>query len=372
VILFFGVAQGVLLFLALLFNKRGRRLTNVLLSALLISTAASIVPWWLTASGAIGRAPYSMYLAYLSTSAVGPLCYFYTRCSLYHDYKPRIHHIAAFALAPGLIAIATLIHRGIDAGAIAARAELLMTGQPVPFRLSDLGTPLVYAVYKTVFLCLAWRHVVRAQKSMGEHFGDAGRRHAFWLKALTGGLLVIVAGCWFAMMLFVVATGRYTVSIEYSIALLRCLTVQMIAVAAFMVPEALSTTLSEPRRRRPIDDVTATRHLRNLRACMETDKLYRDKELRLVDLAERLSLPAYVLSQLMNEHLKVNFLDFINRYRVEEASRLLEDAENDRFTLLALAQDAGFKSRASFNRIFKKHTGMPPSEYRRARGRAIE
>jgi AraC-like DNA-binding protein len=67
---------------------------------------------------------------------------------------------------------------------------------------------------------------------------------------------------------------------------------------------------------------------------------------------------------LINEHLIVNFLDFVNRYRVGEAQRLLQDEENDQYTLLAVAKEAGFNSKAPFNRAFKKYTGMSPSRYR--------
>ncbi|MFK7783035.1 helix-turn-helix domain-containing protein, partial [Psychroserpens sp.] len=57
-----------------------------------------------------------------------------------------------------------------------------------------------------------------------------------------------------------------------------------------------------------------------------------------------------------------NFSDFVNSYRIEELKQLINDPKNDNLTLLALAFDVGFNSKASFNRAVKKLTGKPPSD----------
>ena len=93
-------------------------------------------------------------------------------------------------------------------------------------------------------------------------------------------------------------------------------------------------------------------------------KLYKNQSLRLADLAEELSTPPHSLSQLVNEKLGVSFVDLVNQYRVEEAKALLEDPSSDKYTLVAIAQHAGFNSKASFNRAFNKHAQMSPSAYR--------
>ena len=67
----------------------------------------------------------------------------------------------------------------------------------------------------------------------------------------------------------------------------------------------------------------------------------------------------------INTELSMNFFAFINEYRVKEARKLIENPERKDHTLLAIAFEAGFQSKASFNAAFKKHTGMAPGEYRR-------
>ena len=72
------------------------------------------------------------------------------------------------------------------------------------------------------------------------------------------------------------------------------------------------------------------------------------------------------MAQVVNEQLSQNFLDFVNRYRVDEAKRRLLDPSLKHLSILAIAEDVGFNSKSSFNAVFKKNTNLTPSEYRRA------
>jgi AraC-like DNA-binding protein len=63
--------------------------------------------------------------------------------------------------------------------------------------------------------------------------------------------------------------------------------------------------------------------------------------------------------------LQQNFFDFINRYRIEEAQRLLTDPPDKKITVLEVLYECGFNSKSSFNTLFKKHTGLTPSEFKK-------
>jgi AraC-like DNA-binding protein len=100
-----------------------------------------------------------------------------------------------------------------------------------------------------------------------------------------------------------------------------------------------------------------------LNKLMVTRKLYTEPELTLSDLATHLDIPPNYLSQIINEREEKNFYDYINTLRIEEFKRLVSLPENKKFTILSLAFECGFNSKSSFNRYFKKVTGLPPSEY---------
>lgn len=101
-----------------------------------------------------------------------------------------------------------------------------------------------------------------------------------------------------------------------------------------------------------------------LLAVMENDRLYLDEELSLRTLSEKTGLPSGHVSQVLNERLKRNFYDFVNGFRVEEAKRILRDPRRGDQKILGIAFDTGFASKVAFNRVFKKYTGMTPSEYK--------
>ena len=71
------------------------------------------------------------------------------------------------------------------------------------------------------------------------------------------------------------------------------------------------------------------------------------------------------ISTYLNKELGVNFFNYINGFRVEKAKELLSNSRKKKETLLAIAFDSGFNSKSSFNLIFKRSTGMTPSEYRK-------
>ncbi len=96
---------------------------------------------------------------------------------------------------------------------------------------------------------------------------------------------------------------------------------------------------------------------------IEKGRLYLNPDFKYTSLAGRVGISARYMSEVLNRQLGKSFTDLINDYRVKEVQQRLMDKSNQQFTLLAIALDSGFNSKASFNRIFKKHTGMTPSEY---------
>jgi len=100
-----------------------------------------------------------------------------------------------------------------------------------------------------------------------------------------------------------------------------------------------------------------------LKQAMVKDKLYLNPNLSLSQLAYHINIPPYYLSMIF-KFLNTNFYDYINSYRVKEVIEKLSDEKNDKYNIVALAFESGFNSKASFQRIFKNHTGMTPTEYK--------
>jgi AraC-like DNA-binding protein len=97
---------------------------------------------------------------------------------------------------------------------------------------------------------------------------------------------------------------------------------------------------------------------------MVNEKPYFDPELSLTSLAGLVKINRNQLSELINSGTGGNFYDFVNKYRVDEVKLLMDSPKYKDYTLLAIAFEAGFPSKSTFNSIFKKFTGLTPSEYK--------
>ncbi len=107
-------------------------------------------------------------------------------------------------------------------------------------------------------------------------------------------------------------------------------------------------------------------HYIRIKRIIEETHLYRDPALNMSILSEKTGLSNGYLSQIINQKQKQNFFDFINGYRVEEVKQHMTNPAYEHYTLLGLAQEAGFKSKSTFNSVFKKMTGKTPSEYKKS------
>jgi len=95
----------------------------------------------------------------------------------------------------------------------------------------------------------------------------------------------------------------------------------------------------------------------------ETEEIYKRPNLTLTDLANLLHTNRNIISKAINEEFKMNFNDFVNAKRSLAVIEKLKNGEHIDSTLMGLALDCGFNSKTTFNRAFKKHTGITPRQF---------
>ena len=115
----------------------------------------------------------------------------------------------------------------------------------------------------------------------------------------------------------------------------------------------------------PLSSGKTKEYLIKIIDALERNKVYRDSSLTLASFSKQLGIPSKYISQTINDSKHLSFPDFINQYRIEDVKKALVDPTNRAYTILGIAADSGFKSGSRFNTLFKKHTGLTPSTYRK-------
>jgi AraC-like DNA-binding protein len=115
-----------------------------------------------------------------------------------------------------------------------------------------------------------------------------------------------------------------------------------------------------------LDEEQKSAYLDALRSHFEGEKPYLKQDLTLREVSQQTGIPYRYVSQVVNEKLKLHFMDFVNGYRIEAAKRMLVDPEWTHLSISGIAAEAGFKSRSAFYAAFRKATGSTPGDFKKA------
>jgi AraC-like DNA-binding protein len=113
-----------------------------------------------------------------------------------------------------------------------------------------------------------------------------------------------------------------------------------------------------------LSDEKADEIFTRLKLHMDNEQPFLKEDLSLAMLAGELGITANQLSQVINQKSGSNFFNFINGYRVAAVIENFKDPALAAYSILGIAYDSGFRSKSSFNKIFKETTGQTPLQYR--------
>ncbi|MCF6133381.1 helix-turn-helix domain-containing protein [Flavobacterium wongokense] len=212
-----------------------------------------------------------------------------------------------------------------------------------------------------------------------------------WIIMLCIGLCGIAFS--FLIYKLFVAFGILTLEWDYMIAFSMVVFILIITVVAFLKPYVFddlmpkirekkyesdfSTQSNAPRdekatigsftkyKNSPIDWKTSKELAEKLDRLMTENTLWRKNDLRLNDLAIKMELQKEYISQIINEQFKMNFFEFVNRYRIEEGKALIKNSDKE-VTLIEIAYIVGFNNKVSFGKAFRAYVNMSPIEYKKS------
>jgi AraC-like DNA-binding protein len=356
-----GSVIGIFLSLILFVLKKGSRSTNFFLGAFLLSYSlgnAGAVP---SHAGFIIDVPHAFGLFMPFIFLVGPFLYLYIQSLVRPDFrfaKAQLLHFAPYAAALVLFFIFVYARSADEKLALIRRMQ---SGEDLPGIEAYLVARIVHLlVYLALCLDLLRKHA----KTLPDNFSALERISLNWLRLLvvayaTGLVAIVILAQLDVPDTFLHFYGTLVILIIGA----RGLTQTEIFGRQAAPPEAPPKP-GPKYERSSLTREQAEKAEKLLLAIMENDRLYLDEELSLRTLSEKTGLPPAIVSQVLNERLKRNFYDFVNGFRVEEAKRILRDPRRSDQKILGIAFDTGFASKVAFNRVFKKYTGLTPSEYK--------
>lgn len=128
-------------------------------------------------------------------------------------------------------------------------------------------------------------------------------------------------------------------------------------------PELLQVNQTHPSSHKDrLDQDEITRIQKILAKALE-ERIYDNPDLTLSDLANYIGISNHKLSWLLNNIYHSNFYQFVNKHRVEQFMRRVNNGDHLKQTLLSLSYEVGFKSKSTFNKVFKEVNQTTPSEY---------
>jgi len=125
--------------------------------------------------------------------------------------------------------------------------------------------------------------------------------------------------------------------------------------------QAISQKISPQRER--LNKTQREQLATKLDTLMGTEALFRQGDLTQKVLAEALDTSVHNLSWILNQHYEKTFSEYLNQLRLDDFIARVAQGEHRQKTLLALALEAGFSSKSTFNRVFKERYQCSPSQY---------
>jgi AraC-like DNA-binding protein len=329
------------------------------LIALVLTT--TLIVWNGDLKGAaINQSPFVVCILALCLLLQGPVLYFYLR-SLSQQIKllcwRNLMH-----LLPAFIAVSLLVIFDIDSFEWWPSTKLQGA--------ENTAVAFVWALVKIsplgyIIACVVAEYKLR--ENLKALYSDISMSELKLADAVLAGFCIH----WLWSLLAYVLEGQVSAGVSDSLGIidnyLTVLLVNALFVFGLVNTRQLLSVNAMPVAK-PVQPVKMDHKVTVIEKAMNEDKLYLESNINLERFAEQIGLKPRDISAILKMHYQSNFFEFINRYRVEEAKRLLLSPELKNETVLEIIYKSGFNSPSAFHRFFKRMVGLTPTEFRQQGG----
>ena len=355
-----------LLIVLLWIGKPAENKGNLFFSFIIFQYSLYFLPELLYLFGLLDDFPHVVRLYAVGSLLLGPFTYFYIRTCIEKDFKlsPKMgwHFLPAIADFIYQLPFYTLV--GVDKLQYFDDFYLEQSFQQAPWlSLLKITQILTYLIIS-----------IRLVQNYRKHLNDTTSYidvvfHRWLLLFCLAMILPLFSGLVYSFTNATFATTFLIVS--FFLFILYALSLLIVKPSLFtrfphqIVTDEPTKINKQKYENSNLQAAQKEKYLQELITFVEREKIYQSSELTLAELSAKVNIPTHYVSQIINEKLGVNFLDFINGYRVKAAQKMLVDPVWSPYTIVSIAYEAGFNAKSTFYAVFRKHAGMTPSQYRK-------
>ncbi|MBW6533889.1 MAG: AraC family transcriptional regulator [Mariniphaga sp.] len=310
-----------------------------------------------------------------SSLAVYPLYYWYIKLLTVETFYKRIN--LWYLLPAAVFSIATLVvyqFMSDEEKTIYIREFLLersgFTPESTSIKIQKLifySSRAVFVVQVVLFLLFGRKLVMRYNQRVANFYSNLESKTIIWVKYL---LYSFVATSIMSIVAILIGRHFFTESLVLLLipSLIFSTLLFIIGLLGYMQNHTVVDLVKDEGTHPQVDQkkINAV-HLQNkLLELFEKEKAYRKPELKITEVSQLLGTNRSYVSVLINNEFSCSFNEFVNKYRIEEAKRMMQEVATDNFSLNYIAESVGFGSIGTFIRVFKDMEGTTPGRYREA------
>jgi AraC-like DNA-binding protein len=362
-LMFLGTIQGFFLSYFFLNKKNRQHKANIFLGLFVLACALSSLDILLCYTNYMFRVIHLVDFSEPLNFAFGPLICLYIRAKLDEkNIKKAYFHFIPFVLY-------LIYHLPFNLKDVNAKYNSYINSyhQEMDF-LTVQGYEAIDFLYLKdyiheltifsflVYLLLTVYHLVSAHR---QETPDENRKKLFvFLWFITGLYGVVIISLWFARIFFTADLGEYII-ISIITLLLYSLSFKIMRDSIFFQKKQFKKYSKSVLNEKQKEQI-----LNKIKQVMEEKKYYLDSSASLPGLAKIMNQSSNHVSQVINECLNLTFFDLLAEYRIEEAKKIMHNLARQSDTIEGIAYDVGYNSKSTFNKAFKKITGITPSEFK--------
>lgn len=372
-LLMFFVHGLVFSFLLIRKGVLQKRSSHKWLSLLLFLTSMYIAPYMFGYSNWYGGG-YSrkvmFFVPFMQVLLIGPVIYFYTKSLLHVNFKLRKKDLIHFI--PSILYMIYSLVVFVTDVFILDEYYFYADGHDKDMKVWYQATGFTSMAF---YLVLSLRFYLNYKKLVFDKVSFAESILFRWIQNFAIALLIVLTlrgiffftnSVWqeygsqfwyyfcFSIVFYYISINGYSNAVKVSA--LSDMENEEIDV---FHEEEIGTAVEES----PIEEKNINEWKERIIRLISDKRVFENPRLTLADVALELETNTKMISSVVNAGFQMNFNDFINHHRIEAVKEQLKNGEHKTSTLLGIALDCGFNSKATFNRAFKKSTGVTPKDY---------